>query len=58
VSALAGFGTMAACSAGELCAAWVTGEKLPPYAPYFHPGRYDNRELMAEINQVNSDGQL
>ncbi len=58
VSALAGFGTMAACSAGELCAAWMSGEKLPAYAPYFHPGRYEDRDLMAEINQVNSDGQL
>jgi glycine/D-amino acid oxidase-like deaminating enzyme len=58
VSALAGFGTMAACSAGELCAATMTGEELPSYAPYFHPGRYEDRDLMAEINQVNSDGQL
>jgi len=58
VSALAGYGTMAACSAGELCAAWMTGEELPPYAHYFHPDRYVDTTLMAEINQVSSDGQL
>jgi glycine/D-amino acid oxidase-like deaminating enzyme len=58
VSALAGFGTMAACGAGELCAAWMTGDALPSYAPHFNPNRYNDAELMAEINRVGSDGQL
>jgi glycine/D-amino acid oxidase-like deaminating enzyme len=58
VSALSGYGTMAACSAGELCADWMMGADLPGYADYFHPGRYSNAALMSEINQVGSDGQL
>jgi glycine/D-amino acid oxidase-like deaminating enzyme len=28
VAALSGFGSMAACAAGQLCAAWITGEPL------------------------------
>jgi len=58
VSALSGYGTMAACSAGELCADWVMGGGLPEYARYFHPDRYRDVALMAEINRVSSDGQL
>ena len=58
VSALSGYGTMAACSAGELCADWMMGGELPEYARYFHPDRYSDAELMAEINQIGSDGQL
>ncbi len=57
-SALSGYGTMAACGAGELCADWMMGGDLPQYAPYFHPDRYADATLMAEINQVESDGQL
>ena len=33
--ALSGFGTMSACAAGELCAAWVTESELPFYASDF-----------------------
>lgn len=58
VSALSGFGTMAACAAGELCAGWMSGGELPEYAAYFHPGRYRDAALMKEINQIGSDGQL
>jgi glycine/D-amino acid oxidase-like deaminating enzyme len=58
VSALSGFGTMAACAAGELCAEWMSGGDLPEYAAYFHPDRYRNEALMAEINQIGNDGQL
>jgi len=58
VSALSGYGTMAACSAGELCADWMMGSELPEYARYFHPDRYSDADLMAEIDQVGSDGQL
>ena len=58
VSALSGFGTMAACAAGELCAGWMSGGELPEYAAYFHPDRYRNATLMAEIDQIGSDGQL
>ena len=58
VSALSGYGTMAACSAGELCADWMMESELPEYARYFHPDRYSDADLMAEINQIGSDGQL
>lgn len=58
VSALSGYGTMAACSAGELCADWVVSGDLPKYAPYFHPDRYQDSELMDKINGTDADGQL
>jgi len=58
VSALSGFGTMAACSAGELCADWMMAADLPGYARYFNPDRYDDVALMDEIGLVGSDGQL
>lgn len=58
VAALSGYGTMAACSAGELCADWIMDGGLPDYARYFHPDRYSDAELMAEIGKVESDGQL
>jgi glycine/D-amino acid oxidase-like deaminating enzyme len=58
VSALSGFGTMAACGAGELCAAWMTAAAVPAYAGHFHPNRYRDPDIMAEISQIQSDGQL
>ena len=58
VAALSGFGTMAACAAGELCAAWMTDKPLPGYARNFHPDRYSDPEIMTEISQIESDGQL
>ena len=58
VSALSGYGTMAACSAAELCAGWMMNGDLPDYAAYFHPDRYRDPVLMAEINRVGADGQL
>jgi glycine/D-amino acid oxidase-like deaminating enzyme len=58
VAALAGFGTMAACAAGELCTAWMTDAALPDYAKHFHPNRYSRPDIMAEISQIESDGQL
>lgn len=44
-----GFGTMGACAAGELAAAWVAGGVLPAYANDFSLARYDAAALMAEI---------
>lgn len=58
VSALSGFGTMAACAAGALCAAWLTGAPLPEHARHFHPGRYSDSHILAEIGRLDSDGQL
>jgi glycine/D-amino acid oxidase-like deaminating enzyme len=58
VAALSGYGTMNACAAGELCAAWMTGSVLPSYAPYFHPDRYTDDAICAEMALLESDGQL
>ena len=40
--AMFGFGTMVACAAGELCAAWVTDDELPAYANEFFQQRYED----------------
>lgn len=59
IGALAGFGTMSACAAGELCANYMLeNDNLPSYAENFHPLRYDNPKMINEINNVKSDGQL
>ena len=51
--ALSGFGTMAACAGGELCAAWVAGAPLPGYAQEFSLRRYRNAELMSLLSKLN-----
>jgi glycine/D-amino acid oxidase-like deaminating enzyme len=43
--ALSGFGTMASCAGGELCAAWVVGAELPSYAKGFSLERYEDEAL-------------
>jgi glycine/D-amino acid oxidase-like deaminating enzyme len=49
VSALSGFGTMAACAAGELCASWIAGKSQPDYAQNLTLERYKDPELMKEL---------
>lgn len=44
-----GFGTMASCAGGELCAAWVAGGELPEYAADFSFQRYENDALMKSL---------
>lgn len=51
--ALSGFGTMAACAAGELCAATIYGAELPDYASGFSMDRYDDTDLMAALHAAN-----
>lgn len=58
VAALSGYGTMCACAAGELCADWMFGGELAEYARYFHPDRYSDPEILAEIDGQETDGQL
>jgi glycine/D-amino acid oxidase-like deaminating enzyme len=58
VAALSGFGTMMACAAGELLAGWMLDKELPEYASHFHRNRYQNPEILEEINAIESDGQL
>ncbi len=56
--ALSGYGCMAACAAGALCAAWITDGDLPDYATQLSLARYDDENLMAEIVNSPSKGIL
>ncbi|MBU6499227.1 MAG: FAD-binding oxidoreductase [Rhodospirillales bacterium] len=56
--AMSGFGTMAACAAGSLCAAWVMGGALPSYAPALSPGRYQDTAIMSELAAMRTRGVL
>jgi glycine/D-amino acid oxidase-like deaminating enzyme len=56
--ALSGFGSMAACAAGALCASWIGGGDLPSYARQLSLERYNDKELMAEIENANNKGVL
>ena len=56
IAALSGFGTMAACAAGQLCAAWVAGSALPHYARPLSPARYDDSTLMIELTRLERSG--
>ena len=47
--ALSGYGSMAACATGSICAAWVAGQPIPDYARSFALGRYSDAALMAEL---------
>lgn len=58
IAALSGYGTMTACAAGELLAAWMNESNLPSYARHFHPDRRDDPEILAEIESSTNDGQL
>jgi glycine/D-amino acid oxidase-like deaminating enzyme len=56
--AMSGFGAMAACAAGELCARWSVGCDLPHYALALSPERYADHEMMAQIEALASRGIL
>ncbi len=43
---------------GELCADYMMDVELPAYARNFHPDRYNDPVVMAEIAAIESDGQL
>ncbi|MBV9516983.1 MAG: hypothetical protein JO068_02585 [Hyphomicrobiales bacterium] len=47
--ALSGFGTMGACAAGALCAAWVHDAPLPAFASQLSLARYDDEKLMQQL---------
>jgi glycine/D-amino acid oxidase-like deaminating enzyme len=47
--ALSGFGSMAACATGSICAAWVRNEPVPDFARSLTTSRYDDHALMAEL---------
>jgi len=58
IGALSGFGLMAACGAGELLAAHVTGSELPDYAPAFNLNRYQDPSYLELLLRMGIDGQL
>ncbi len=58
IGALSGYGMMAACAAGELLAAHVTGAPLPAYAPAFALERYQDPEYRQLLENWGSSGQL
>lgn len=47
--ALSGFGSMAACSTGAICAAWVADKPVPDYARSLSSDRYGDKPLMNEL---------
>ncbi len=47
--ALSGYGSMGACAAGSLCAAWVAGRPIPGFARMLTPGRHADAALIAEL---------
>ena len=58
VGALSGFGSMSACAAGSLCAAWLCGADLPDYAGPLSLARYDNTKLITELQSTSNKGLL
>ncbi len=57
-AALSGYGIMAACAAGELVAAHISGVSLPLYAQAFSIDRYDNPQYVKSIRAVDATGQI
>jgi glycine/D-amino acid oxidase-like deaminating enzyme len=47
--ALSGYGSMAACATGAVCAAWVAGRPVPEYARSLTLERQSNGALMAQL---------
>jgi len=58
IGALSGFGSMASCAAGKLCAAYICGGPLPDYAADLSLARLANTELLAELNASTNKGLL
>jgi glycine/D-amino acid oxidase-like deaminating enzyme len=56
--ALSGFGTMAACATGALCASWVQGARQPGFAERLSLSRYDDKIFMRELRESASTGVL
>lgn len=58
VGAMSGFGTMAACAGGQLCAQWVIDTDKPNYAQALSLQRHQDVKLMDELYTLNSLGLL
>jgi glycine/D-amino acid oxidase-like deaminating enzyme len=55
---LSGYGTMAACAAGELAAAWITDSLRPAYATSLNLARHTDEKLMMELTSAKAKGVL
>jgi glycine/D-amino acid oxidase-like deaminating enzyme len=55
---LSGYGTMAACAAGELAAAWITDSRRPAYATSLNLARHADEKLMMELTSAKAKGVL
>jgi glycine/D-amino acid oxidase-like deaminating enzyme len=58
IGALSGFGLMASAAAGELLAAHITGNELPPYTPAFTLDRYEDPTYQKLLENWEESGQL
>jgi len=58
VGAMSGFGTMAACAAGDICARLVLGAEVPAFAAALSTQRYQDKTLMAAIHALSQRGIL
>jgi glycine/D-amino acid oxidase-like deaminating enzyme len=58
IGGLSGFGIMAACGAGELLAASIAGNDLPPHAAAFSLARYEDPEYRKLLENWGETGQL
>lgn len=56
--ALSGFGTMAACISGALCADWIADKPTVPYAHMLAPARHSDPAIMAELKAEGDRGHL
>ena len=56
--AFSGFGIMAACAAGELLAAHITGADLPDYADAFRLERYQDPAYLQRFSGLDGGGQI
>lgn len=52
--ALSGYGSMAACATGSLCAAWVAGRPIPEYANSLDYSRFADQPLMDALRRLGT----
>jgi D-arginine dehydrogenase len=55
---LSGYGTMSACAAGDICARSIVGAPTPAFAKSLSLARQESRDLMAELQSIESRGLL
>ncbi len=58
IGAVSGYGIMSACGVADLLTGYVTGSRLPTYAPDFALARYDDPEYQKKLENWGDSGQL